>query len=147
MIRYDLQCDNGHEFDGWFRDSAAFDSQRERQLVSCSHCGSTNVEKQLMMPGIPAKSNKREQAPTRVAAGPIDPAAAKMMDMMRAFRKAVEENSDYVGERFAEEARKIHYKEADLRGIYGEATPEDTRELLEEGIEIFPLPRLPEDGN
>ena len=147
MIHYDLICDKGHAFDGWFRNSAAYDEQAAKGLVSCSVCGSAKVEKQLMAPGIPAKSNRKDDAPKQMIAGPVDPRLAIMMQMVREMRKHVEENAEYVGERFAEEARKIHYEEAAHRGIYGEASPDEAKALIEEGIAVHPLPRLPEDGN
>lgn len=147
MIHYDLICDQGHDFDGWFRDSAGYDEQAGRGLVSCSVCGSVKVEKQLMAPGIPAKSNRKEDGARKMVAGPVDPRLAVMMQMVREMRKHVEETAEYVGPRFAEEARKIHYEETEHRGIYGEASPEDTKSLIEEGIAVHPLPRLPEDGN
>lgn len=147
MIRYDLICEKGHDFDGWFRDSAAYDQQAERGLVSCALCGSAKVQKALMAPGIPAKANSKEQAPQKMASGSVDPRLRMMMDMMRNMRKQVEANAENVGNRFAEEARKIHYAEAEKRGIYGEATAEDARSLIEEGIDVHPMPVLPEDGN
>ncbi len=147
MIRYDLICEKGHDFDGWFRDSAAYDQQAERGLVSCALCGSVKVQKALMAPGIPAKANSKDQAPQKMASGSVDPRLRMMMDMMRNMRKQVEANAENVGNRFAEEARKIHYAEAEKRGIYGEATAEDARSLIEEGIDVHPMPVLPEDGN
>lgn len=147
MIRYDLICDQGHGFDGWFRDSAAYDEQAAGGLVSCSVCGSVKVEKQLMAPGIPAKSNRRDEPARKMIAGPVDPRLAVMMQMVREMRRHVEENAEYVGPRFAEEARKIHYEEAEHRGIYGEASPDEAKALVEEGITVHALPRLPEDGN
>ncbi|MGA7268517.1 MAG: DUF1178 family protein, partial [Aestuariivirga sp.] len=144
---YDLICDKGHEFDGWFRDSATYDKQARRGFVACSVCGSSKVEKQLMAPGIPTKSNRKDEVPQRMVAGPVDPRVAMMMKMMREMRQQVEENADYVGDKFAEEARKIHFAETEARGIYGEATADEATALIEEGIEVFPLPRLPEDGN
>lgn len=147
MIRYDLTCNQGHAFDGWFRDSAAYDAQAERGLVSCAVCGSDKVAKQLMAPGIPAKANRKVEAPQKMVSGAIDPRMAEMMRLMREMRRHVEENSEYVGNKFADEARKIHYEEAEKRGIHGEATSEDAKALIEEGIEVHPLPRLPEDGN
>jgi hypothetical protein len=147
MIRYDLVCDKGHAFDGWFRDSATYDKQARRGFVSCSVCGSSSIEKQLMAPGIPVKSNGRAEAPQKMVSGPVDPRMAMMMKMMREMRQHVEQNADYVGDRFAEEARKIHFAETEARGIFGEATPDETKALLEDGIEIYPLPRLPEDSN
>ena len=147
MIRYDLICVKGHEFDGWFRDSAAFDKQVKRHLVSCTHCGSDAVSKQLMAPGIPVKSNRKAEASQTMVAGTVDPRTQKLMQMMREMRKSVEANAEYVGDRFADEARKIHYAESEKRGIYGEAKPEDAKALIDEGIEVHPLPRLPEDSN
>lgn len=147
MIRYDLICDKGHAFDGWFRDSAGFDAQAASELVTCTVCGSATIEKQLMAPGLPVKSNRQQQMVQKMAAGVIDPRAQAMLAMMREMRKSVETNAEYVGGGFAEEARKIHYAEVEKRGIYGEATPEEAMALIEEGIEVFPLPRLPEDGN
>ncbi len=147
MIRYDLMCDNGHAFDGWFSGSAAYDSQAAGGLVNCSVCGSVSVEKQLMAPGIPTKSNARAEAPRKMIAGAVDPKTQMMLKMMREMRKSVAENAEYVGPRFAEVARQIHYDETAKRGIYGEATQADARALIEEGIEVHPLPVLPEDGN
>jgi hypothetical protein len=147
MIHYDLICDKGHAFDGWFRNSAAYDEQAEKGLVSCTVCGSVKVEKQLMAPGIPMKSNRRDSTPHKMVAGPVDPRLAAMMEVVREIRKHVEANAEYVGDRFAEEARKIHYEEAEHRGIYGEASPGEAKALIEEGIAVHPLPRLPEDGN
>ena len=147
MIHYDLICEKGHPFDGWFRDSAAYDEQAAKGFVTCTSCGSAKVEKQLMAPGIPAKSNRKDDAARKMVAGPVDPRLAMMMQMVREMRKHVEENAEYVGDRFAEEARKIHYEETEHRGIYGEASPDDAKALIEEGIAVHPLPRLPEDGN
>ena len=148
MIRYDLICDSGHQFDGWFSNSAAFDEQSRKELVACVHCGSTNVEKQLMAPGIPVKTNRRSDATAKpVLAAAFDSRQQKILQAMRELRKAVEENSEYVGDKFAEEARKIHYEETEKRGIYGETTPDDAKALIDEGIEVHPLPVLPEDGN
>ena len=147
MIHYDLTCEKGHAFDGWFRNSAAYDEQAAQGLVSCTMCGSVKVEKQLMAPGIPVKSNRKEQGPQKMVSAPVDPRLAQLVEMVREMRKHVEENAEYVGDRFAEEARKIHYEEAEHRGIYGEATPAEAEALAEEGIAVHPLPRLPEDGN
>lgn len=148
MIIYKLQCHKGHEFEGWFNSIAAYDRQAKRGLVECPHCGSVKVEKAVMAPRV--KASKDE--PTRVPVA--NPEAAKkaatkqeMIELMRKLRAEIEKNSDYVGPKFAEEARKIHYEEAEARGIHGEATPNEARELLEEGIEVYPLPELPEDKN
>jgi hypothetical protein len=148
MIHYDLICEDGHEFDGWFSNSAAFEEQSLHGLVTCVHCGSTRIEKQLMAPGIPVKGNrKKEPAEKPMLAATVDPRQQKIVQIMRELRKAVEENAEYVGDKFAEEARKIHYEETEKRGIYGETTQQDAEELIEEGIEIHPLPILPEEGN
>ena len=136
LIRYDLQCAKGHNFDGWFRDSTSFDAQVKKSAVSCPHCGSRKVEKQLMTPGIAAKST-----------GPSDAQVMELMEKMRDMRRKVEAEADYVGDRFAEEARRIHYEESEMRAIYGEATFDEAKALLEEGIAVAPLPALPEDKN
>jgi len=141
MIRYDLICNHEHRFDGWFRSSADFDVQNGEGHVTCPQCGSNEIEKALMAPGIPAKGS-REARP--VAGGALP---AEAVEAMRKIRQAVEQNADYVGERFPEEARKIHYEETEARGIYGEASGEEVKELCEEGIAIQPLPVLPEDKN
>lgn len=147
MIRYDLVCDKGHEFDGWFSDSASYDKQAKHGLVSCTYCGITKIQKQIMSPSIPSKSNNKPETAVRVTAGLVDPRAAAMMQMMRDYRKHVETNAENVGNNFAEEARKIHYKETEERGIYGHTSSEEAAALVEEGIEIHPIPILPEDGN
>jgi hypothetical protein len=147
MIRYDLICEHGHSFDSWFRDSAAFDKQAKKRLVVCPDCDSSNVSKQLMAPGIPVKGNAKPEAPAKMFAGTPDPRQQMLAKMMRELRKHVETNADYVGDRFAEEARRIHYNETEQRGIYGEATREDAKALVEEGIEVHPLPILPEEAN
>jgi hypothetical protein len=152
MIRYDLVCDKGHQFDGWFRDSAGYDNQRQHELVACAHCGSVQIDKQIMAPRIGVKSNAQTEAPSQalpqaMMTAPVDPRMQAMMTMMREMRKHVEANSENVGDKFVDEARKQHYNEVEKRGIYGDATADHARALLDEGIEIYPLPRLPEDGN
>lgn len=147
MIHYDLICDRGHAFDGWFRNSAAYDEQAGCGLVTCTQCGSARVEKQLMAPGIPVKGNRKADAAKTMVAAPADPRLAELMNMMREMRRHVEENAEYVGDRFADEARKIHYEETEQRGIYGQTSPDEAKALIEEGIAVHPLPRLPEDGN
>ncbi len=146
MIHYELVCDQGHEFDGWFASSDAYDKQALHGRVGCTHCGSTVIEKQLMAPGIPSKSNRKSEV-FPMHSGPTDPRAAQMLQMMREYRKHVDANSEDVGKNFAEEARKIHYKETEERGIRGQATRDEAIGLLEEGIEVHPLPVLPEEGN
>jgi hypothetical protein len=143
MIHYDLKCKQGHFFDGWFSDSEGYEAQRRDSAIVCPQCGSTEVDKQIMAPGI-KKSRKGEAR--RFAAG-TDPRMTALVEKLRELRRHVEAHADYVGDRFAEEARRIHYKEAEERGIYGEATPDDARSLVEEGIDVQPLPPLPEDRN
>jgi hypothetical protein len=147
MIRYDLICDKEHAFDGWFRNSEAYDAQAADGQVACPVCGSTAVVKQLMTPGIPAKSNQRAEGRMPVFAGQKDEKVAELVEAVRKLRRQVEENADYVGDQFAEEARRIHYNEVKPRGIYGEASLEEAKALLEEGVEVHPLPPLPEDSN
>ncbi len=148
MIRYDLMCDQGHEFDGWFSNSETFDKQAKRGFVECTVCGSSRVQKQLMRPNLGKKSNQKTEAPAqKMVAGPVDPKLQAMMQMVREYRKQVTENAENVGDKFADEARKIHYGETEERGIFGNATADQARDLIEEGIAVHPLPRLPEDGN
>jgi hypothetical protein len=147
MIRYDLVCDKEHAFDGWFRNSEAYDAQAAAGRVVCPVCGSTTVVKQLMTPGIPAKSNQRAEGRMPVFTGRKDEKVSELVEAVRKLRRQVEENADYVGDRFAEEARRIHYNEVKPRGIYGEASLEEAKALLEEGVEVHPLPPLPEDSN
>lgn len=144
MIRYNLVCTGGHDFESWFRDAAAFDKAAKAKAVTCPECGTSDVVKALMAPSV-STARKREAAAVKVAAP--DPRQAAMVEMVRKLRAHVTENADYVGAKFAEEARKIHYEEVEARGIYGEASPEEARSLIDEGIEFLPLPVLPEDGN
>jgi hypothetical protein len=136
MIRYALLCTNQHEFDGWFRSGAAFEEQHAEESIHCPACGSHKVEKALMSPRISKGGASSHSEP------PQD-AMRKMHVMMSKLRKHVEENCDYVGDKFAEEARRIHFGETEKRDIYGEATIEEARELAEEGVEVAPLPGLP----
>lgn len=147
MIRYDLICDKAHAFDGWFRDSEAYDAQSAAGELQCPVCGSTVIDKQLMTPGIPAKANRRGESRRPVFAAQKEGKVAELIEAVRNLRRQIEENADYVGDRFAEEARKIHYNEVEPRGIYGEASLEEAKSLLEEGVEVHPLPPLPEDAN
>ncbi len=143
MIRYGLVCERRHEFESWFRDSAVCDDQLSSGALECPVCGSAQIEKQLMAPAV---RNSREVARQLVAA-PGDARQKKLLEAMRQLRRKVEDSAEYVGTRFSEEARRIHYQEAAERGIYGEATLEEAKALVEEGIEAYPLPRLPEDAN
>ncbi|MDE1172243.1 MAG: DUF1178 family protein [Parvibaculaceae bacterium] len=136
MIRYALQCDHDHEFDAWFRSSGDHDEQVREKTIACPMCGSREVRKAIMAPSV-VTSGKR----VRTGGG-----YEKFARMVAELRKHVEANADYVGDRFAEEARRIHYGETDERGIYGEATLEEARELIEEGVEVAPLPQLSSPG-
>ncbi len=160
MIKYQLQCRKNHHFEGWFRNSRDFDMQSRRKLVACPTCATTEVTKALMAPNITTSRRKRAARPTTsetqspqtaVAVATATPervaAERELVEIMRRIRRDVETNSENVGGRFAEEARKIHYDEAKPRGIYGEATLAEARDLLEEGIDVLPLPVLPEDKN
>ena len=148
MIRYDLICDRGHEFEGWYRDSVAFDGLNADGHIECPVCGSAKIAKQLMAPRLPAKSNRKKKGGQQpVYSGPQGPEQRALLEAMRKVRKHVEETADYVGEKFPEEARKMHYGEAEERGIYGEASEVEAKELVDEGIQVSPLPKLPEDRN
>ena len=137
MIRYALQCDDGHGFEAWFGASADYDDQSARGLVECPVCGSHAVTKQIMAPAV---------AGTRKTAGP-DPAAMRTMmtRVAREVRAHVEQNFDYVGDAFAREARDIHEGRSEKREIYGEATPAEVRKLKEDGVPCAPLPAAPPD--
>jgi len=152
MIRYQLKCEKRHEFDAWFASSTAFDRQRKRGLIACPRCGTVKVEKALMAPSIPKKGKRKAaapQSPPPTAASDTHRVAAhgELAQAMRKLRAEIEAKSEYVGPRFSEEARKIHYEETPARGIHGEASREEARALREEGIEFFRLPILPEDQN
>ena len=147
MIHYQLRCDDDHEFDGWFKDSAAFDRLAKRGLVECTQCGTTKVERALMTPSVGKKSNQLP-VPVPAAAAPATLAPrkggarlpAEVRAMLQRLRTEVEQNCDYVGGEFAEEARKIHRGESDRRGIYGETTKDEAEALAEEGIEVSSIP-------
>ncbi|MGW6777881.1 DUF1178 family protein [Brucella pseudogrignonensis] len=141
MIRFSLHCDHGHEFEGWFRDNADFDRQSERRLVSCPVCNSPEIQKSLMAPAVSTSRSKEQVA---IAMGE---AQKQMLEQMRELSRKVRENADYVGDQFAEEARKIHFGETEARGIYGEASKEDVHSLIEDGVDVMPLPVFPEDKN
>ena len=147
MIKYNLICDFDHTFDAWFASSKVFEEQSVVGVIQCPICGSTNVVKSLMTPGVSAKHNKSSEAPQKVLAGGSEGAGAQMVQMMREVRRHVEENAEYVGPRFAEEARKIHEDENSERSVYGEASSEEVRQLQDDGIETFALPVLPEEQN
>jgi hypothetical protein len=167
MIRYTLACDRQHTFESWFANSDAYDKQAKKGLVECPVCGSTKVEKTIMAPRLsgtrkhsraPVMSEASESAPAPAqvpAAAPETPAPVAMISPQeREFRTKLKElrehlvkNADYVGQKFPEEARKMHYGEIEHRSIYGEASPDDAKALHEEGIEFHPLPVLPDERN
>jgi hypothetical protein len=141
VIQYSLVCEIDHKFDAWFRSAEAFDEQSARGIVTCPVCGSDKVGKGLMAPAV-ARSGSGKLA---VTSG--HPQQAEILQVLRAMRNKVMSEADYVGDKFAEEARKIHFKESDARGIYGEATREEVTALVEDGIDVLPLPNLPEEHN
>jgi hypothetical protein len=155
MIRYTLACDKGHQFESWFADSSAYDKQAKRKLVTCPQCGSAKVDKTIMAPQI-ATSKKRAKAPIEAPApaaaentpvAMISPQEQEFRSKLKELREHLTKNSDNVGTKFPEEARKMHYGEIEHRSIYGEATPQDAKEMLDEGIEFHPLPILPDERN
>ena len=167
MIRYALNCDQGHSFESWFANSAAYDKQAKRGLVACPICGSAKVEKAIMAPNLAAKvgdSGTADPRPPAPPAPPLQPAPTppippktpvammstaerELRHKLKELRDHITKNAHYVGPRFPEEARKIHYGDAEHRSIYGEASPEEAKQLHEEGIEFHPLPILPDDKN
>ena len=165
MIRYALRCERDHTFESWFQDSAAYESQTKRKLVECPSCGSTKIEKAIMAPRIVSKKGRERAEPVAAPAPaatetpavvetPQAGATPLMMAQERELRAKLKElrdhivkNADNVGEKFPNEARKMHYGEIEHRPIYGEASPDEARALIDEGVEVAPLPVLPEDRN
>jgi hypothetical protein len=160
MIRYNLVCAKGHEFESWFAGSAAYDKQARRGLVECPLCGSTKVDKALMTPRL-ARTRKSTLAAsavpdTAMPAAPepppapvamISPQEQELRTKLRELREHLVKNAENVGQQFPEEARKMHYGEKEHRSIYGTASPDDAKALHEEGIEFAPLPVLPDERN
>lgn len=141
MISYSLVCDNSHKFDAWFRSAEAFDEQHRRGIVTCPMCNSAKVEKALMAPAVSRMNSDKVSLSTG------HPMQAEIREMLRTMRRKVTSEAEYVGNRFAEEARKIHFKEAEPRGIYGEATRDEVAELIDDGVDFLPLPHIPEEAN
>ncbi|PHK93087.1 hypothetical protein CR162_20385 [Pseudoroseomonas rhizosphaerae] len=150
MIHYQLRCDQDHGFDGWYKDSAAFEKLSRAGMIDCPICGSSKIGRALMAPAI-AKGRSAEPAPAvqppvpaegvpQAAAGPMP---AQVMALLQRMRAEVEKNCDYVGADFAEEARRMHRGESEHRGIYGEASDGDAEALREEGIAVARLPWVP----
>ena len=158
MILYALACDSGHDFESWFPNSAAYDAQARKGFVTCPFCGSSKVEKQIMAPSV-ARKDKAPVAPAPDVAAPppvappqqqltlVSEPERELRAMVKALREHVVKNADYVGKGFADEARKMHYGEIEHRSIYGEANAADTKALIEEGIEVHPLPIVPDERN
>jgi hypothetical protein len=156
MIRYALRCERDHAFESWFQDSSAFDTQLKRKLVNCPVCNSVKVEKAIMAPRIVGKKG-REVAPAGQAPAPAAQEARSTPLMMaherelraklKELRDHIVKNADNVGPRFPNEARKMHYGEIEHRPIYGEASPDEARALIDEGVEVSPLPIPPDDRN
>lgn len=142
MIRYSLSCENAHTFEGWFSTSADFDGQVASGFLTCPVCNSASISKTLMAPSVSTARKKEEKQ-----AVAMDMARAEAEAKLKAAVAAIKANAEDVGDKFPEEARKIHYGEADARGIIGQASFGEVRDLLEEGIEVAPLPVLPEDTN
>lgn len=157
MIRYALACENGHEFESWFPSSDAYEAQLARGLVACPVCNVARVEKQIMRPSV-SRSGTAPKASADVPAEapapqPPQPVAVfsererELRAMVKAFREHVVKNAENVGERFPDQARKMHHGEIEHRSIYGAASPVEVKELLEEGVELHPLPVLPDERN
>jgi hypothetical protein len=134
MIKYALSCDHDHAFEGWFGSSSDYDDQAARGLLECPLCASKTVRKQIMAPAV-AGTKAQKAAPE-----PSAQMREMMMTAMGEVRRQVEENFDYVGDRFAKEARDIHDGKSEDRGIYGEASPKEVKALIEDGVQIAPLP-------
>jgi hypothetical protein len=156
MIRYNLRCEKGHTFESWFQSSAAYESQEKRKLVSCPSCGSAKVERAIMAPRVVSKKGREaapQQAPATEAAASSEATPLLMAQELelrtkiKELRDHIVKNADNVGERFPNEARKMHYGDIEHRPIYGEASPEEARSLIDEGVEVSPLPVLPDDRN
>jgi hypothetical protein len=154
MIRYALVCAKGHSFESWFQSSAAYDKQAKRALVTCPVCGTAKVEKEIMSPRLagarkrdaaPAPASETSSEPTPVAM--VSPQERELRKKLKELRQHLTQNADYVGQKFPEEARKMHYGEIDHRSIYGEASPDEARKLHDEGVEFHPLPVLPDERN
>ena len=141
MISYSLVCDNSHKFDAWFRNAEAYEEQHDRGIVTCPMCNSVKVEKALMAPAVSRMNSDKVSLSTG------HPMQSEIREMLRTMRKKVTSEADYVGDKFAEEARKIHFKESEARGIYGEATRDEVAELIDDGVDFLPLPHIPEEAN
>ena len=163
MIRYALNCEAGHAFESWFANSSAYDKQKKRGQVACPICGSTKVDKAIMAPrlsraetadaaipppaAVPAAAQPSPPGPAKAPVAIMSPPERELRRKLKELRDHVAKNADYVGPRFPEQARKIHYGEVEHRSIYGEASLDEAKALHEEGIEFHPLPVLPDEFN
>jgi hypothetical protein len=156
MIHYNLRCQRGHTFESWFQSSSAYEAQEKHKLVNCPVCGSAKVERAIMAPQIVSKKGKDSALPAPAAAADVAPPASTPLLMaqerelrakLKELRDHIVKSADNVGERFPVEARKMHYGDIEHRPIYGEASPDEARALIEEGVEVTPLPVLPDDRN
>ena len=155
MIRYALVCDRKHQFEAWFNNSADYDKQAKRGLVSCPACDSTKVDKAIMAPAIStSKKRKAAQPAADVSAPPanapvamLSPQETEVRAKLKELRDHLTKNADNVGKKFPDEARKMHYGDIEHRSIYGEASTDDAKKMLDEGIEFHPLPTLPDEKN
>ena len=150
MIKYALICEQRHEFESWFANSTAYDKQAKRGLVSCPACGSTKVEKAIMAPRLSGTRKGRQraaEAPIATSVAMLSPQERELRAKLKELREHITKNADYVGQKFPEQARKMHYGDIEHRSIYGEASLETAKELSEEGIELHPLPVLPDEQN
>jgi hypothetical protein len=161
MIHYNLRCKKGHAFESWFQSSSAYEAQEKRNLINCPVCGSTKVERAIMAPQIVKKKGRDTKAPeslpvTAPATEVIPPSSptpllmaqeAELRAKLKELRNHIVKNADNVGEKFPNEARKMHYGDIEHRPIYGEASPDEAKALIDEGVEVMPLPTLPDDRN
>ena len=141
MIKFTLHCEQAHDFEGWFRNNEDFETQQKRGFVECPVCGSNKVAKALMAPAV---STARKKESIALA---VNEQQTRALAQLKAMADSIRANAENVGDKFAEEARKIHFGEVEARGIYGEASPEEVRGLVEDGVEFMPLPVFPDDRN
>jgi hypothetical protein len=153
VIRYALVCESGHEFESWFRSADDYERQQKKRLVSCPLCDSVKTEKRIMRPALArgARSPKQVEMPPaaeqKAPVAMISPQEQELRTKLRELREHVTRNADNVGDKFPELARQMHHEEIERRSIYGNARPDEVRSLLDEGVEVQPLPVLPEERN
>jgi len=147
MIKYALACEQAHEFESWFPSSEAFETQRKRGFVTCPYCNSAKVEKQIMAPSVARTDKRAKDAPEPQPMAVLSERERELRAALRALREHVMKNAENVGKDFVEEARRMHYGETEERSIYGQADLAEAKALLEEGIDVLPLPVVPDDRN